>query len=1060
MFNRIVQQSLKYRIAVIVLYIIISIAGIWSVMNLPVDVLPDLNRPRVTVFAEAEWLGAEEVEKLVSMPLERVFANIPGVEAVRSSSALELAVINIEFAWGTNINLARQRVNERLLATQLPEGVHSTMAPQTALLGEVLWVWLTATGNITQAQLRWIAESTLRQSLISIPWVANLLIMWWTPKQYNILLNPQQMVNRWIELDAIESALAFITTPAWWWVILQPNIEYPVSLQAFEGDINTLWLIVIGHGKNWDKVLLNDIAKITEWSNLQRRGDAIIDGQAWVIIRISKIANANTLELTEQIQTTINNLEMPKWVIIHSSLFKQADFINKWLWNVKSAFLEAIVIVAIIIVLFLMNVRAVLITLLSLPITLLLSALVFKLIGIEINIMILWWLTIAIGELVDDAIVDMENIFRRLKENYLKPISQQKSWFSVVYHASIEVRGSVIYATLLQVIVFVPFLLLPWLDGKLLAPIAIWYMISLFSSLIVWITFVPLLCSYILPNWIKKKYRKKYPELYSDNAKAFADNKIESIIHREEDTWLTKRLKALIEKPVKRSLRYPYRALWIALLTLPLTLWMYQLMEKEWLPAFNETSFTIGITTKPWSSLDYTINVAKQITSEISLINWVKSTATILWRADADAHAQWSNAAESEVDLGIEITNDKKNEIYNQINEIIKKYKNLAVITVWQPITHRVEELISWIRAPLVIKLYGTDLDELEKLGKEILAKIETVPWVLNPSLEPQTKVPSINIEPNIINQSAYGIPYNTVKNMIEVGVWGKEVSQVIDNQLRYPVVLMYDSPRRWSVQALWSIPLQNIEWQLFTLWSLATITTTKSRNMINHENGQRRIVIQWFTQWRWIVDVVDDIKKELIAIKMPAWYRVSYEWLYQAQQESSRVLIIVLFFVVFGIAWILYWHFWTMRIVVQVMLDILTWWFGGMIGVWLSGWVLSTAHLVWFISLMGIVSRNAILLIDHYKHLYEVEWVPWWEELIIRWSRERIVPVAMTALSAILWLLPLVLNAWDTWKEILAPIAIVVFWGLFVSTVIEFLIRPWIFYKFNTKMFGKEKNT
>ncbi len=302
-------------------------------------------------------------------------------------------------------------------------------------------------------------------------------------------------------------------------------------------------------------------------------------------------------------------------------------------------------------------------------------------------------------------------------------------------------------------------------------------------------------------------------ELYNNNETVFDEKKIEAIITKEESTRLTKRLKAIIETPVKRSLTHPYHALAIALITIPITFWMYLFVEKEWLPSFNETSFTIGITTKPWSSLDYTMSIAKQITSEISLIQWVKSTATILWRADADPHAQWSNAAESEVDLWIEITNDTKNEIYNQINEIIKRYKNLAVITVWQPITHRVEELISWIRAPLVIKLYGTDLDELERLGKEIITKIESIPWVLNPSLETQTKVPSINIQPNIINQSAYGIPYNTVKNMIEVGVWWKEVSQVIDNQLSYPVVLMYDTPRRGSVQSLWSIPLQNEEW-------------------------------------------------------------------------------------------------------------------------------------------------------------------------------------------------------------------------------------------------------
>lgn len=1062
MFDAIIKFSLRYRVFVVFAYIIIIIIWARSLTKIPVDVLPDLNKPRVTVFAESDGLGAQEVEELLTTQLERNFSTIPGVELVRSSSALWIAVINIEFNRWTPSLTNRQLVNEKIATLEVQDWVHISMAPEWTLMGEILRIGLSAKDpNVTQEQLRGIAESTLRQAISTTPWVANIIIMGGAPKQYNIMLDPTAMIARGIHIEQIEQALQEVTVPGGGWVVIQPSTEFPVSLTAAQWSVKTLSNLTIGSSEQWTKILLSDVARITEWWNAQKRGDAMVNADPGVVIRINKTATANTLLLTEELTNKLTALEssLPKWVILHKELFKQSNFIVKWLQNVQNALLEAILIVMLIVAMFLMNIRTTLIVVFSLPITLLLTALIFKWLGIGINIMTLWWLTIAIWELVDDAIVDMENIYRRLRENYLRPLIQQKSIWYIIYHASTEVRWSVVYATILQLIVFVPFLLLPGIDGRLLAPIWLWYLISLFMSLLVAITFVPIVCSYILPSWIQKKYFKKYPELYSENSNnSISEKEIEAIIHKEEDTRLTKKLKSLVHRPVNRSINNPKKALLLALITLPITIGLYLQTEKAWLPPFNETSFTIGIATKPGSSLEFTKKVAEQFSKKLKNIPGIHSTATMIWRADADAHALWSNSAEIEAEMGIDVSNTDKIRMEKAINKIVEEFRGMAIISVWQPITHRVEELVSGVRAPVVIKLYGQNLDELERIGKLAVEKIKKINWVRNASLETQTKVPSIKVSPNITNQSSYGIPYTITKELLQVGIGGKQVAEVVDGQLRYPVVMMFEWKRKESVQSLSQIPVESDAGQQTTLWSLLKIEESKARNMISHENGQRRIIIQSYTDGRWVVDVMEDIKKEFAEIDLPEWYRFSYEWLYQAQKESSFLLMIVGIFVIMWVCGILFMHYSSWLIVWQIMLWVFTGRFGGMIGVFATGGVLSTAHMVWFISLMGIVVRNGIMLIDHYKHLHDVDKMPRWKELLIKWSLERAVPVAMTALAAVLWLLPLVLWSSETWKEILAPIAIVIFFWLIVSTFIEFFIRPGVFYKYNNIWTQKEE--
>lgn len=1024
----------KTRVAVV--YLILIVLGIFTALKLPIDVLPDLNKPRVTVFAEVEWLATPDIETVVTWPLERNFLNIPGVQNVRSSSAQWLSVINVEFDWWSDVSKNRQLLFERIQNIELPENTHTTLAPESALLGEVLWVGITAVSDqVSQADMRSFAETTLRQNLLTIPGISNLLIMGWSPKQFVIQLDPQKMVNYDLDLQTVLDAIEKVTNPAGAGVMVQKDREFPTILAPIESDLDTFMSMAIQSSSDHPSITLADIAHITIGSSSQRRWDALVDGRAGVVVRVSKIPNVNTVELTDAILAKMTELQksVQKDYQIHTDLFQQKWFIEKWFANVEEALRDAAIIVGIMVFLFLMNARTTIITLVSLPITLLLTVLIFRVFGIGINIMILWGITIAIGELVDDAIVDMENIFRRLKENAFLPVNKRASVMSVIFHASSEVRWSVVYATILQLIVFIPFLLLPGIDGKLLAPIGIAYIISLLMSLVTAVTLVPVLCAWMLPNWIQKK----------------ADT---NTLH--EDTWVTTTIKKWVTHPIHWSLKNPKKALVLALCSLPVTFILYSLTEKEGLPPFNESSYTIAITTKPWSSLSHTLEVSRDFSEKIKTIVGITATSAIIGRADADAHAQWSNNSEVEVVLDRELSNAEKNLIFQEINKIITEFEKKAIFSIGQPITHRVEEIISWVRAPLVVKIFGDDLDMLEEYGNKILDFIKTVPGTQNVSLEPQTKIDAITFSPSLSAASQQGIPYTDIRNTIEVAIGGKEVWQVINGSLSYPVIATFADNWKQSLWSIGSIPMRNWREDTVPLSSLVNIANSKVRNVISHDNGQRRIIISGMTENRSIVDVVWDIQDYLETNPVPENMHIVFDGMYKAQQESSKLLLGVGILVFLGLIAVLYLHFHSMILVGQILLGILTAWLGGMIGIWISGGVITTPHIVGFIALMGIVARNGIMLLDHYKHLAYENDLNITKDLIIHGSMDRAIPVAMTALSAVFGLLPLVLWAGDTGKEILSPIATVIFWWLITSTCIEFYIRPGIFYRYSKNVF------
>jgi len=1028
--------------------LITSIAFIWLIVRwlgaagqLPVDVLPDLNRPRVTIFAWAEWRATEEIEQLITSPVERVVNGAPGVVAVRSSTAIGQAVINVEFDWWTDVYRNRQVISELLQTVSLPEDAHITMWPTTSLLWEIVWVGVNSPqGTVDWMELRSIAEWQVKQQLMTIPGIAQVIVMWWDPKEYQIRIDPERLIQHDITLDEVYNAIEFANENRGWGFLTNQQTEAPIRILSRTADVNELRKLVVAHNDT-RSVSLQDVANVAFGPNANRRGDASINGKDGVILRIIKQPWVNTLAITEKIDETIASIQwsLIEDVAVNSHLFRQERFISSGLDNVTDSLRDGIIVIIIVITIFLMNGRMTLITLLSIPFSLLIAFIIFRLMWLGINTMTLWWFTLAIGELVDDSIVWAENIFRRLRQNYLLKKEEQQWSLKVVYDAINEVRWPIIYTTFLGILAFLPFMMLGWVDGKLLSPVWYAYIISLIASTLISVTILPVLASFLLPKYLKKraeKYSKKLEE--NTNEK---ENDIVPWMYID-DTKFVKALKKLVLWPIKRSINHPKLALLGMLLMIPVTLFLYSSAWKEWLPPFNEPTFTIGVMTPLGSSLQY----VRDLTDEFSIkllaipgIEWVWMTA---WRAEADAHANGANIGELEVHFD---TSYDKESITRRIQEVVHEYEWIAFMSIWQPITHRMQELVSGIRAPIVVKVFGHDLDISEEIANEILHVMQETNGVVNAQLAKEFRIPQLWIQLKKDSLLTYGIESSELIENLENSLLWVTISEVVDDQTRFPLVLKLDPERRGDIRQIASLPVATAEWQTITLQQIADIRMIEGQNIISHDDMQRRRVVSAFSQWRDVVSVVEEIKEKVDKIQLPIGYYVSFEWDYAAQKEATRRIVVLALFILIAIAFVLHSILKKWLLVWQVLLDVITaflWW---LIAIWITGWVISTAHLVWFVSLLGIVSRSWILLIEHYIQLLEDGWMKRWPELITRGSLERIVPVMMTTCTSWLSLLPLIIASGEAGKEILGPIAIVTFWWLIMSSLVEVFTRPGI---------------
>ena len=1037
--QQIVRWCLNNKALTLLIYVWLIFRWVQSFRALPLDVLPDLDRPRVTVFTEVEWRAPIEIEQLVTSPLERVLNGAPWVLAVRSSTTIWLSIINIEFDRWSDVYKNRQVISELLQSVELPEWANPILWPTGSLLWEILRVWITSPdGSHDTNELRSIADRTIKQQLMTIPGIAQIIVMWWASQEYQILLDPIKLSNYGLTYSDVLASVEASNVNRWWWFLTDSKQEAPIRIMWRTTELKDIKSVIIGEWTSWP-ILLSQVADVRFGTDPNLRWDASINGKPWTLLRIIKQPGINTLDISAQIDDKMDLVSdaLPVWVELTTELFRQDWFIEEWLDNVTEALRDAIIVIVIIITIFLMNGRLTLMTLLSVPLSILMTFIIFRLLWQGINVMTLWGITIAIWELVDDSIVWVENMRRRLREWKQKWEWWWAKWLlKTIYIAINEVRSPIVYTTFLGVLAFIPFISLPWLDGRMLAPIGIAYITALVCSTIISVSILPVLASYLMP-WALAKLKAEKTTLQSAQPGFDAS-----------DTIVVTRLKKVTKKGIQFSLRFPKAIFVWMLICIPITYVLYAGAGKAWLPELNEPSLTIWVVTPLWSSLEHMRSVADSASAKILQVEGIKSIAMTMWRAGADAHANGPNVAELEVHTDKSIRSQE--EMIIDIQKIADEYDGIANFSVWRPITHRIQELQSWVRAPIVIKVFGPELDILDGVTEQILSLTSNVDGIVNAQMKQEKLVPQVSIELDKPAALSYGVAIWEQVEEIENGLLGIELSDVLDGNARYPLILRFDPSWTNDLNSLNALPLVVWEDQVLSLWALADIKMIQSPNSISHDNLQRRKVISAFVQERDVVSAVEDIKTAVGKLSLPQWYVVSYEWDYASQKAANRSLLLVWLAVLAGIYMVLLTVLKKHRVVMQVLLDVVTaflWW---MIAVKLSGNVVSTAHMVWFVSLLGIVSRNGILLIEHYLNLMK-EWMSFDHTLIIKGSLERVVPVLMTVLTSGIALLPLIVWAGaEAGKEILAPIAVVTFWWLIFSSIIEVFLRPWVFYWMN----------
>lgn len=1024
MLDRIIKLALTQRLMVLSLAAMIVAYGGYVLVHLPVDVFPDLNRPTVTIMTEAEGLAPEEVETLVTYPIETALNGLPGVERIRSSSGVGLNVIYVEFAWGTNIYRNRQTVQEKLeqAKEKLPKGITPIMGPISSIMGEIQLVGLSTDGSLTPMQLRTIADWTLRPRLLSIPGISQVISIGGGVRQFQILLSAEKLQKFQFSIEDVEKNLSNITKNTTGGFINIGAKEYLIRNIGITKNKNDILKSVVGMhlGK---PVLVSDIAIVEELPQT-KRGDASVNAKEAVILSIQKQPGGSTIELTRQVIKALEEIKpsLPNGVIINPNLFKQADFIETSIKNVEEALRDGVILVLIVLFLFLLNFRTTMITMTAIPLSFMLTAIVFKIFGLSVNTMTLGGLAIAIGELVDDAIVDVENVFRRLKEN--KALPKPKNNFYVIYHASSEVRNSIIIATIIVCLVFVPLFAMGGIEGKLFAPLGISYVISLIASMVISLTVTPALCSYLLTSG----------KLLSHKEGAIV-------------VFLKKLDRKLLESAFQHKkivIGFTAGLFLIALLTATQ-------MGRDFLPKFNEGTATITVLAQPGTSLAESNKIGTEAEKLIMKSPEVSSVSRRTGRAEQDEHAEGVHSSEIDVDFKQQGRPRQivLEEIRNNLNTLSGVYVNLG-----QPISHRLDHLLSGVKAQIALKVFGPDLNVLRQKASEINTALEGTKGLVDLQIEQQVLVPQIKVQLLRDEALAYGIVVGDLAELLEKALQGKVVGQMLENQKTIDIFMRFDEKSRSDLELIKKMPIKILpDGTKIRVEQVADVYESNGPNIINRENSQRRIVVQANSHGRDIEGLIKEIKTKIDKnVEMPSGYFISYGGQFESQQEASRLMLFLGILSVFGIFLVLYMHFKSSFITFQIMLNIPMAFIGGIIGIYLTGKVISVASLVAFVTLCGIASRNGIMMLSHYLHLMEHEGEEFSKEMVIRGSLERLVPVLMTALTAILGLVPLIMAGGEAGKEILYPVAVVIVGGLISSTLLDIFVTPTIFYHFGKK--------
>ncbi|HCL64509.1 MAG TPA: CusA/CzcA family heavy metal efflux RND transporter [Rhizobium sp.] len=1020
MFNFLVTQSLKSRLFVLAIAAVLMIYGAFTVTRLPVDVFPDLNRPTVTIMTEAEGLAPEEVEQLVTYPLEAQMNGLPGVSRVRSTSGVGLSIIYVEFDWDTDIYRNRQQIAERLslVQPQLPANVVPQMGPINSIMGQVMLIAVTGPEGVSPMELRELADFTVRPRILSIPGVAQVIPIGGEVRQYRVSPNSAAMRALGVSFEQIEQALAQFGSNTGGGFTDQYSREFLIRNVGRTQNIEDLAGVVVATVEG-QPVLLRQVADVSFAARL-KRGDAGYQGQSAVIVSVEKQPNVDTVQLTREVEAALSEISatLPEGVKADQVLFRQANFIETSISNVQKVLAEAIVVVAIILFAFLLNTRTTAISLTAIPVSILVTAIVFHLLGLSINTMTLGGLAIAIGELVDDAVVDVENIFRRLRENREK--GNPRTVFAVVVSASQEVRSGIVYATMIIVLVFVPLFALSGIEGRLFAPLGQAYIISILASLVVSITLTPVMAYYLLPGLKRLD---------------------------EHEGVIVRVLKKANRQLLDWSFGHPKILMTTVLAGVIAAVMFATQLPRSFLPPFNEGTLTINMLFNPGISLAESHRVGLIAERLIMEVPEVEQVGRRTGRAELDEHAEGVHS--SEIEVALTADGRSKDEI---IADIRSRLSVLPVATnVGQPISHRLDHMLSGVRAQIALKIYGEDLDAIRGFAEEFRGKLDEISGIVDLQVEKQVRIPHLEVIVDYRRAALYGVQPASVTEQLERLSNGTIVSRIVDGNKRFDVVLRLEDETR-STKGLADLLIETpVGW--IPISQIAEVRETDGPNQILRENGKRRVVVLANTDGEAdMATVIAEIRSVIAASTLPPGFFVNLEGTFQAQEESMRTIGLLSILSLSMVFAILYSRYRSVLFVSIIMASVPLALIGSVTALWIAGQPLSVASMIGFITLTGISTRNGILKISHYINLAIQEDMPFGRELVVRGSLERLTPVLMTALSAGVALVPLMIDATAPGKEILHPVAITIFGGLVTATVLDTLLTPTLFLRYGRK--------
>ncbi len=1104
--NGLLRFSLQQRVLVTTLAVALTVYGAWQMRALPIDVFPSLDRPRVVVMTEAPGLAPEEVEALITFPLESALNGATGVQAVRSASDVGLSVIYVEFDWGADVFAGRQIVAERLALAgeRLPPGVTPQLAPISSIMGQIMIIGMwSETGETPAMELRSLADWVVRQRLLTIPGVSQVFAMGGERMQYQVLVDPQQLVRYGVTLREVKTALAESNENATGGYLEQqgPHELLVRSLGRVhtEGEVGE----VVVASRNGRPVLVGDVARIVRGAQVKRgdsaafvrNGQGAFSGGAAVVLTVTKQPNADTRRVTDQITQALAELApgLPGDIHVEPALYQQKSFIDSAIGNVTAALRDAGLLVVVVLFLFLLSFRTTFITLTAIPLSIMVTVMVFAAFDLSINTMTVGGLAVAIGGLVDDATVSVENVFRRLKLNRLS--STPRSPLAVVFDASAEVRNPRVFGTLIVVLVFAPIFALGGMEGRLFTPLGVAFLVSVVSSLVVSLTVTPILSYWLLarpgiwpylagalappatlalslwgvPQGLSAAGWSQAAQWWSEMgwlghglfalltapAAWWAMVAAERLSHRERDSLVLRGLRFTAERAMSLSIARPGVVLGTALVLVGASGVGLVLLESDFLPPFDEGSVQINVLLPPGTSLATSERVAAVVEERLQEIDDIVAMVRITGRAELDEHADPVSVSEIIATLDPH-SRRSRSEVLDEIREALAEVPGI-VGSVEQPLAHLISHMVAGVQAQVAIKLFGDDLEVLRRKVEEIRLAIADVPGVTDLQVEPQVEIPQLRVEIDGYRLQQYGLRRAEINRLIETALHGEVVSEILAGQRTFDLLVRFDDDAREDIDALGRLRIDLPDGGNTSLASVASIYPSTGPNTIHREQTRRRIVVQCNTTGRGLVDVVRDIQARLQTLErsLPPGYFLEYGGQFQSQQEAANRMGLYSVAALVGMFLVLYGMFRSANLALQVMIALPAAFVGSVVALYLTGQTLTVAAMVGFISLCGIAARNGILLFNHYFHLVRYEGESWTREMILRAGRERVAPVMMTALTSGIGLVPLALAAGEPGKEILYPVATVIIGGLVTSTAMEFLVRPALFWRFGRHAAG-----